>query len=59
MGAGHVGSCHPGRECVQASFERGKPILKDVNLKIDKGEMVALIGASGSGKSTPSAPWPD
>ena len=34
------------------SFERGKPILKDINLKIDKGEMVGLIGASGSGKST-------
>jgi phosphonate transport system ATP-binding protein len=30
----------------------GTPALKDLNLKIDKGEMVALIGASGSGKST-------
>ncbi len=27
-------------------------ILRGVNLKVDKGEVVALVGASGSGKST-------
>ena len=26
--------------------------LKDINLEIDKGETVVLIGPSGSGKST-------
>src|SRR2546423_12369345 len=28
------------------------PVLKGVSLKIERGEMVALMGASGSGKST-------
>lgn len=27
-------------------------VLKDVNLSIDKGELVSIMGASGSGKST-------
>ena len=30
----------------------GKPVLADVNLKIEQGETVALVGKTGSGKST-------
>ncbi|KQC34391.1 phosphonate ABC transporter ATP-binding protein [Nonlabens sp. YIK11] len=33
-------------------FQRDNLILKDVNLKIDKGEFVYLIGKTGSGKSS-------
>ena len=31
---------------------QGIPILKDINLRIDKGKTIALVGSSGAGKST-------
>jgi ATP-binding cassette, subfamily B, bacterial MsbA len=30
----------------------GQRVLKDINLKVKRGEVVALVGASGSGKTT-------
>jgi spermidine/putrescine transport system ATP-binding protein len=30
----------------------GKPLLKDISFKVERGETVCLLGASGSGKST-------
>ncbi len=32
--------------------DNGKQILKDIDLKIEKGKTVAIVGASGAGKST-------
>ena len=30
----------------------GKPILEDINLDVDKGEMLTILGPNGSGKTT-------
>jgi predicted ABC-type transport system involved in lysophospholipase L1 biosynthesis ATPase subunit len=41
-------------ESVYKSYRRGEvdiPILQGVALEIERGELVALVGASGSGKS--------
>lgn len=34
------------------SYVEGKPILKDINMHVEKGKMFGIIGPTGSGKST-------
>lgn len=37
---------------VNFHYEEGKPILKNINVTIEKGKTIALVGESGAGKST-------
>lgn len=37
---------------VDFSYNPEKPILKNINIKANKGQMVALVGPTGSGKTT-------
>jgi subfamily B ATP-binding cassette protein MsbA len=39
-------------ENVDFDYEEGLPLLRDINLRIRKGEVVAIVGSSGAGKST-------
>lgn len=44
-----------GRICfeeVSFYYEKGDPVLQNINLEIAPGEMIGLVGASGSGKTT-------
>ncbi|MDU5595846.1 ATP-binding cassette domain-containing protein, partial [Peptoniphilus rhinitidis] len=38
-------------ENINKSFD-DKIILKDINIKLNKGELVSFVGVSGSGKTT-------
>ena len=37
---------------VYFNYEDGNPVLKDINLELDKGKTIAIVGESGAGKST-------
>ncbi|HLW78741.1 MAG TPA: ABC transporter ATP-binding protein, partial [Terriglobia bacterium] len=39
-------------EHVDFDYEPGEPLLRDVNLRIGKGEVVAIVGSSGAGKTS-------
>ena len=39
-------------ENLSFSYEAGNQVLRDINIKINAGEKVALVGSTGSGKST-------
>jgi ABC-type multidrug transport system fused ATPase/permease subunit len=46
------GGCAVSLEKVSASYEDGRQVLRDVDLRADRGQIVALVGPSGEGKST-------
>ncbi len=37
---------------VDFTYEDGKPVLTDFSLKVESGEMIALVGPTGGGKTT-------
>jgi ATP-binding cassette subfamily B protein len=37
---------------VQFAYDDGKPVLSDLSLKVKRGETIALVGATGGGKTT-------
>ncbi|MEO6908289.1 MAG: ABC transporter ATP-binding protein, partial [Abditibacteriaceae bacterium] len=39
-------------ENVTFGYDANEPVLQNINLHVEKGEVVALVGASGAGKST-------
>ncbi|HEX3559331.1 MAG TPA: ABC transporter ATP-binding protein [Pyrinomonadaceae bacterium] len=39
-------------EHVSFAYNKEQPVLKDINLTVEPGEFVALVGPTGSGKST-------
>jgi subfamily B ATP-binding cassette protein MsbA len=39
-------------EHVDFEYERGEPVLRDVSVTVSRGEVVAIVGSSGAGKTT-------
>ena len=51
-GVSAAGGCSLELENVSASYEDGRQVLKNVDLTAEAGNIVALVGPSGEGKST-------
>jgi len=47
-----IGSIHFDNACFAYEKSGTDPVLKDINLEVKAGQIVALVGQSGSGKST-------
>jgi len=39
-------------EDVEFAYEDGSPVLRDINVDVEPGELVAVVGPTGAGKST-------
>lgn len=37
---------------VRFEYEEGKPVLKDISFKVEKGQTISIMGPTGSGKTT-------
>ena len=37
---------------VTAEYEKGQPVLKDINFKVTPGQTIAIVGPTGAGKTT-------
>lgn len=48
----HTQGRHVGFEKVTAGYEKHRPVLKEVSFEAFPGETVAIVGATGAGKST-------
>ena len=39
-------------ENVSKSYEKDKPVIKNLDLKVESGEFITILGTSGNGKTT-------